>query len=248
MKAHCRTIPFLCKLLGVPDTFYKGCEALELGSQITDEVGEGTAGIVGPPEATPPVPCIKTSTANRKRRVAVAGDSPLRGTEASMCRLNPACVEVCCLSRARKTDITGKLLSPVRISDYYLLLIVQVGSGKITKRSPRHTKRDFRALEWLVEGPGAQVVISLILPVTLSIIYMNRQIHQVNAQLQGWSHWKKFVFVDHGRVYSTPDLLIPDGTHSEGKKSSGMGVSGACWLNFKFAWKGERNKKQACQW
>lgn len=149
IKAHCRTIPFLCKLLGLPDTFYKGCEALELGGQTTDEVGEGPAGTVGPPEATPPVPCIKTSTANRKRRVAVAGDSPLRGTEASLCRLDPARVEVCCLSRARKRDITGKLMSPVRISDYYLLLVVQTGSGL-----NKNNKEKSETYQKRLQGPG----------------------------------------------------------------------------------------------
>lgn len=70
-------------------------------------------------------------------------------------------------------------------------------------------------------------MISLILPVT-SITDMNSQILLVNAWLQGWCQWKNFGFVDHGRIYSAPLLLIPGGTHSEGKKSSGTGASGAC--------------------
>lgn len=62
-------------------------------------------------------------------------------------------------------------------SDYYLLLVVQVGSDKITKRSPKVIKRDFRALEQWVEGSRAQEAISLSLPVTRNNIYWNREIH-----------------------------------------------------------------------
>lgn len=133
----------------------------------------------------------------------------LRTTEGSIFRPNPTCREVCCLPGARIRDITGKLLSLVRPSDYCLLLVVQAGSGKITKRCLSAIERDFRALGRLVEGSGAGVVI---LPVTMSLINMNRQIHQVSAWLQGWCHSKNFEFVDHRRIYSTPGLLIPDGT------------------------------------
>lgn len=45
-------------------------------------------------------------------------------------------------------------------SDYYPLLIFQVGSDGVPTRSPRAIKRDFRALGQLVNRSGAQVVSS----------------------------------------------------------------------------------------
>jgi len=39
-------------------------------------------------------------------------------------------------------------------SDYYLLLVMQVGSDEIAERGPKAIKRDFRALGRLVAGSG----------------------------------------------------------------------------------------------
>ena len=55
-------------------------------------------------------------------------------------------------------DLIAKLPTLVRPQDYYPLLIFQVGSNNITRRSPKVMKRDFRALGKLVKGSGAQVV------------------------------------------------------------------------------------------
>jgi len=48
----------------------------------------------------------------------------------------------------------------VQPSDYYPLLVMQVGRDVITERSPKAIKRDLRALGRLVEGSGVQVVFS----------------------------------------------------------------------------------------
>lgn len=63
----------------------------------------------------------------------------------------------------------------------------------------------------MVEGLGAQAIISSILPATRNNNNRNRQIHQVNEWLQGWCNQTKFGFFDHGMVYSTSSLLIFDG-------------------------------------
>jgi len=62
--------------------------------------------------------------------------------------------EVCCLPGARVMDVAKKLPSLVRPSDYYPLLVMQVGRDEITERSPKAIKRDFRALGQLFEGSG----------------------------------------------------------------------------------------------
>lgn len=51
-------------------------------------------------------------------------------------------------------------------SDYYPLLIFQVGSDGVPTRSPRAIKRDFRALGQLVNRSGAQVVSSSVPPLS----------------------------------------------------------------------------------
>lgn len=45
-----------------------------LEGQTTDEVGEGLSGMVRPPEMTPPAPCLRAPSVNRKRRVDGSGD------------------------------------------------------------------------------------------------------------------------------------------------------------------------------
>jgi len=46
----------------------------------------------------------------------------------------------------RVRDIARKLPDLVWPSDYYTLLVMQVGSDEITDKCPKATKRDFRAL------------------------------------------------------------------------------------------------------
>lgn len=70
-------------------TFYKVYEALEPEGQSTDGVDGNPSGIKGTYRATPPTPCIMTSSVMRKRRVVVIGDPLLRGKENLICSLDP---------------------------------------------------------------------------------------------------------------------------------------------------------------
>ena len=79
-------------------------------------------------------------------RVIVIGESLLRGTEGLICRSDPSHREVCCLPGAQVRDVAKKLPGLVRPSDYYPLLVMQVGGDEIAERSPKAIKRDFRAL------------------------------------------------------------------------------------------------------
>ena len=132
--------------------------ALELEDQVNEDQGVGEALSREVPRLSRAAPRILTASEKRKRRVIVVGHSLLKGTEGPICRPDPSHREVCCLPGARVKDITGELLGLVRISDYYPLLVVQVGSDEIAGRNPKAIKRDFRALGRLVEG--AQVVFS----------------------------------------------------------------------------------------
>lgn len=72
--------------------------------------------------------------------------------------------EVCCISGAWVRDMKRKLPTLMQPSDYYPLLISQVGSDEVPA-SPRTIKRDFRALVKQVKGSGAQVTFCSVSPV-----------------------------------------------------------------------------------
>ncbi|XP_074667595.1 uncharacterized protein LOC141917867 [Strix aluco] len=116
----------------------------------------------GPPRPGHSRPGIKTSSKKNPRRVNVVGDSILRGIEGPICRPDPLHREVCCLPGACVKDLMAKLPVLVRPKDYYPLLVFQVGSDDITRRSPKSVKRDFRALGKVIKGSGAQTVFSSI--------------------------------------------------------------------------------------
>lgn len=58
--------------------------------------------------------------------------------------------------------IAKRLPELILPTGYYPLLAVQVGSDKVDGRSTRVIKQDFKALGYLVEGTGAQMVFSSI--------------------------------------------------------------------------------------
>ena len=147
----------------------------------------------------------------RKKEIVI-GDSLLKGTEHPISRLDPLLREVCCLPGARVKDMTRKLPTLVRPADYYALLIFQVGSGEVTTRSLRAIKRDFRALEQLFKGSGAEAVFS-IAPVAGNDEGGNRKSQQTNTCLQAWCHWWNFGVFDHGLIYTAPGLLVTDRVH-----------------------------------
>jgi len=155
-------------------------------------------------------PSIMTALAKKKRRVIVVGDSILRGTEGPMCQPDPSHRKVCCLPRVQVKEAAGKFSGLVRPSDYYLLLVMQVGSDEIKERSPKAMKRDFRALGRLAEGSRAQVVFSSIPSVAGKNIERGRKSHLINRWLRGWCCRWNFGFFDHGEVYTAQGLLVTD--------------------------------------
>jgi len=131
--------------------------------QANDEADEGPRS--GLSRTRQSAPSITTASTKKKRRVIVIGDSFLKVTEDPICRPDPPHREVCCLPEAWVRDITRKLAGLVRSSDYYPLLVVQVGSDKVRDKSTWEIKRDFRALGRQVKGSGKQVVFSSIPPI-----------------------------------------------------------------------------------
>jgi len=87
-----------------------------------------------------------TASAKKKIRVIVIGNSLLKGTEGPICQQDPSHREVCCPPGAWVRDVATKLPGLVWSSDYYTLLVMQVGGDKIAERSPKAIKRDFKAL------------------------------------------------------------------------------------------------------
>ncbi|KAM9663018.1 uncharacterized protein ACIBXB_016421 [Morphnus guianensis] len=185
--------------------------ALELEDRASEDQGVDEVLSREVPRPSQAAPRILTSSEKRKRRVIVVGDSLLRGTEGPICRPDPSHREVCCLSGARVKDITRKLPGLVQTSDYYPLLVVQVGSDEIAERNPKAIKRDFRALGRLVERSGAQAVFSSVPSVAGKYTERNRKTHLVNTWLRDCCHWWHFGFFDHGEVYTAPGLLATDG-------------------------------------
>ncbi|KAM9245426.1 LOW QUALITY PROTEIN: coiled-coil domain-containing protein 70 [Leptosomus discolor] len=76
--------------------------------------------------------------------------------EGPICQPDPSHREACCLPGAQVRDVSRKIPGLVRPSDYYLLLVMQVGSDEVVERSPKVIKRDFRELGRLIEGSGEQ--------------------------------------------------------------------------------------------
>ena len=109
-------------------------------------------------------PCLEIVSVRKGRRGIVVGDSLLWGTEGSICRPDPTCKEVCCLPGAHIRDIARKVPGLVCSSDYCPLLTVHVGSDEIAQGSLRAIKKDVRGLGQMVEGVGAQVLFSSLLP------------------------------------------------------------------------------------
>jgi len=137
--------------------------------------------------------------------------SLLKGMEGPICRLDPSHREVCCLPGARVRDVARKLPGLVQPSDYYPLLVMQVGGDEIMERSRKAIKRDFRALGRFVEGSGAQVVFSSIPSVAGKSTESGRRTHLINSWLRDWCRQWNFGFCDHGEVYMAPGLLATDG-------------------------------------
>ena len=79
-----------------------------------------------------------------------------------------------------------KLPSLVRPTDYYLLLLFQVGSDDLGRTSLRTLKKDFRALGRQVKGSGAQVVFSSIPPAIGNNEGLDIMGQRINTWLRAW--------------------------------------------------------------
>ncbi|XP_075757100.1 uncharacterized protein LOC142818831 isoform X1 [Pelodiscus sinensis] len=152
------------------------------------------------------------TTARRKRRVVVVGDSLLRGTEAPICRPDSSSREVCCLPGARIRDVTEALSRIIRPSDYYPMLLIHVGTNDTARCDTERIKCGYRALGVRVKEFGAQVVFSSILPVKGRGPGRERCILEVNAWLRRWCRQEGFGFLDHGVLFQE-GLLGGDGVH-----------------------------------
>ena len=78
-------------------------------------------------------------------------------------------------------DISRELPSLICPSDYYPLLIVQASNSKVTERSLRIIKKDFRGLGRLVDGVGVQVVFSSNPSVSGKDTERSRKTHLINT-------------------------------------------------------------------
>ncbi|KFU84659.1 hypothetical protein M959_03165, partial [Chaetura pelagica] len=200
-------------------------EALEIQEQENEVGGVNLPSEVPRTRQSPRV--LRTSSIKKERRVIVVGDSLLRGTEGPICRPDPSHREVCCLPGARIRDVKRKLPNLVNSSDYYPLLIFQVGSDEIITRNVRAMKRDFRALGQLVRGSGAQVVFASIPPARMGREVYRKSL-QVNEWLRDWCHSQGFGFFDHGMLYEAPGLMVAGGMHlsQRGKRLLGQDLAG----------------------
>ena len=125
-----------------------------------------------------------------------------------ICGPDPYHREVCCLPGARVRDIKRQITSLVRPSDYYPLLVIQAGNNEVVERSLKSLKKDFKALGWLIEGSGAQVVFSSIAQVEGKTTDRGWKTYLINTWLRDWCHRRNFGFFDHDEVYKAPGLLV----------------------------------------
>ena len=110
-------------------------------------------------------------------------------------------------------DITRKLPQLVRSTDYFLLLILQVGSDEIAQRSLLIMKRDFRGLGHLVQGAGVQMIFCSTPSGAVKDTEWAWKAQVMNNCLRGWCQGRNFEFFNHGAVYSAPGLLSMHGNH-----------------------------------
>ena len=135
---------------------------------------------------------------------------------------------MCCLPGARVRDITRKIPKLVRSTDYFPLLVVQVGSDEIAQTSLQMMKRDFWGLGRLVQGAGAQVIFCSVPSGAVWGSEWAWKVQAINNWLRGWCRARNFGFFDHGVVYSDPGLLFVHGTHlsQRGQQILGQELSG----------------------
>jgi len=106
--------------------------------------------------------------------------------------------------------VRKKLPSLVRPTDYYPLLLFQVGSDDLGRTSLRTLKKDFRALGRQVKGSGAQVVFSSIPPAIGNNEGLDIMGQQINTWLRAWCARQGFGFFDLGSICKSLRRLAAD--------------------------------------
>lgn len=197
-------------------------EALETEKQEHENCGEDPSR--GLSRVSQSTPRLKTASAKNKRRVIVIGDFLPRGTEGLTSQPNPTHRKVCCLPG--RGHYLEALCSSTAFN-YYSLLIAQTGSDEAMGRSLSTTKRDLSTLE-LVNGVRGQVVFPPSLQEKMLRVTGKPtcSTHGLEAGAIGEFLLLLFIFLNHGVVYSAPDLLAAHGVYlslSKGEDDSSPG-------------------------
>lgn len=91
-------------------------------------------------------PCTKNSVHQKRRWVAVVGDSLLGGTAVPISWPDVLSREVCCLLGSGIGDVTGTLPRLVQSTRHYLLLLFCMGTSDTGRSRLRRIRKDYRAL------------------------------------------------------------------------------------------------------
>ena len=142
------------------------------------------------------LPTAHSGYRKEKRRVLVAGDCWLRGTEAPTCRPDRESREVCCLLGARIQDVAERVPQLVKSTADCPLLLFHVGMNDAASWNLGRIKEDYKALGVQVENVGAQVILSSILPVGGKGAARSRRIMYISSWLLSWSHHEGLGFYD----------------------------------------------------
>lgn len=87
--------------------------------------------------------------------------------------------ELYCLPRGQVRDVKRMFLTLVQLSEYYPLLIFQVGSDEVSTKIAGTIEKDFRTFRQLVKGSGTELVFSFSLPVTGDDERRNRKMKKI---------------------------------------------------------------------
>lgn len=112
--------------------------------------------------------CIKTSAIRQAYEVSVTGDALVRGTEAPICCPDSFSKKAGSLSGTRLHDVTERLLSLVKPTDYHSFLVFHVGSSEsalgkywdlpssISGKIPFKKIFAYISLGWRTKWPGVK--------------------------------------------------------------------------------------------
>ncbi|XP_025068967.1 uncharacterized protein LOC112551557 isoform X2 [Alligator sinensis] len=161
---------------------------------------EGPAAIIEQAEHRP-------GKQQKRRLIIIVGNPLLRGTEGSICHLDPMAHEVCCLPRARIRDGTMRIPDLIQPSDNYPIVLIHVGTNDAARSSPDRIISDYKALGTRLRKTGEQVVFLSILLVSGHSRHHVTSVREVNPRLWSWCHRAGFGFLNHDLHFHARDLL-----------------------------------------